>query len=63
MGGVTGRMAERDLVLSGGGHAQVAGRPTPGWRVTLLTRALHSPDSGMRPGIAAGPYRPEEGGA
>uniref|UniRef100_UPI0022EA78DD FAD-dependent oxidoreductase n=1 Tax=Falsiroseomonas oryzae TaxID=2766473 RepID=UPI0022EA78DD len=57
-------MAERNLVLAGGGHAHVEvlrrlGRqPLPGWRVTLLTRERHSPYSGMLPGVAAGLYRP-----
>lgn len=59
-------MADRHLVLAGGGHAhvevlrQLARHPLPGWRVTLLTRELHSPYSGMLPGVAAGLYRPEQ---
>lgn len=56
----------RHLLLAGGGHAHVevlrriAEAPIPGWRVTLLTRELHSPYSGMLPGVAAGLYRPEQ---
>ncbi len=59
-------MAERNLVLAGGGHAhvevlrQIALRPIPGWRVTLVTREFFSPYSGMLPGVAAGLYRPEQ---
>jgi selenide,water dikinase len=59
-------MAERNLVLAGGGHAhvevlrQLAADPIPGWRVTLVTRELHSPYSGMLPGVAAGLYRPDQ---
>jgi selenide,water dikinase len=57
---------KRHLVLAGGGHAhvevlrQLAARPLPGWRVTLVTRERHSPYSGMLPGVAAGLYRPEQ---
>ena len=57
-------MADKHLLLAGGGHAQVevlrqwAERPLAGWRVTLLTREAHSPYSGMLPGVAAGLYRP-----
>lgn len=60
-------MAEgRHLLLVGGGHAHVevlrrlARRPMPGWRVTLLTREVLSPYSGMLPGVAAGVYRAEQ---
>ena len=59
-------MAERHLLLAGGGHAHVevlrrlAQRPIEGWRVTLITRERHSPYSGMLPGVAAGLYRPEQ---
>lgn len=54
------------LLLVGGGHAHVevlrrfAARPLRGWRITLLTREVLSPYSGMLPGVAAGLYRPEE---
>jgi selenide,water dikinase len=59
-------MAERRLLLAGGGHAHVevlrllARRPIAGWRVTLITRERHAPYSGMLPGVAAGLYRPEQ---
>jgi selenide,water dikinase len=59
-------MTERNLVLAGGGHAhvevlrQLAAQPIAGWRVTLVTREVFSPYSGMLPGVAAGLYRPEQ---
>jgi selenide,water dikinase len=59
-------MAERHLVLAGGGHAHVevlrqfARRTLAGWRITLVTREVHSPYSGMLPGVAAGLYRAQQ---
>jgi len=56
----------RHLLLVGGGHAQVevlrkwAQAPLEGWRVSLLTREVLSPYSGMLPGVIAGLYRTEE---
>ncbi|MCY3752978.1 MAG: selenide, water dikinase SelD [Alphaproteobacteria bacterium] len=55
-----------DILLIGGGHAHVevlrrfAMLPVPGLRLTLATRDLATPYSGMLPGLVAGAYSHEE---
>lgn len=57
---------DTDIVLVGGGHAHVhvlaafAMRPLPGLRLTLITRDLATPYSGMLPGVIAGLYSTEQ---
>jgi selenide,water dikinase len=56
----------RRLLLVGGGHAHVhvlrsfGLAPQPGLRLTLVTKDIETPYSGMLPGLIAGHYRHEE---
>ena len=66
MNTITNQPDLQHLILLGGGHAQVtvlkdlAMRPIPGLRITLISRDILTPYSGMLPGYMEGYYQEKE---
>ncbi len=63
---INSRLIQTELVLVGGGHANIqvlksfAMRPIDGLRISLISDVLSAPYSGMLPGFVAGEYEFQE---
>ncbi|MEL0003879.1 MAG: FAD-dependent oxidoreductase, partial [Rhodospirillales bacterium] len=58
---------QKDIVLIGGGHSHLAVikafgmRPEPGVRITVVSKDIRTPYSGMMPGLIRGKYTTDQG--
>ena len=58
---------QKDIVLIGGGHSHLAVikafgmRPEPGVRITVVSKDIRTPYSGMMPGLIRGKYTSDQG--